>query len=119
MRAIALILAFTAFAGCRSSRERPDRDYTSANGDSVDFLFETFREGNRLRKQNLKRDLAFRTRAPASRRVRKDSVHAFWEGFWAEEWSGFSDLANARRVEKKSGKERLYSMRFGFLDSGD
>lgn len=119
MRAIAFFLVFTALAGCRSSRERPDRDYTSVNGESVDFLFETFREGNRLRKQNLKRDVAFSKRAPASKRVRRDSVHAAWEAFWAEEWSGFSHIVRAREVERKSAKERLYSMRFGFLDSGD
>ncbi|MCK6459821.1 MAG: hypothetical protein L6Q95_07990 [Planctomycetes bacterium] len=117
MRALTLLLAFAALAGCKSSRERPDRDYTSVNRESVDFLFETFREGNRIRKQNLKRDVAFSTRAQMNKRVRKDSVAAAWEAFWVEE--DFKSIARARGAERKGGKERLYSMRFGFLDSGD
>jgi hypothetical protein len=117
MRPLALALAFVALAGCRSGGERPDRDYTSVNGQSVDFLLETFREGNRLRKQNLKQDVAFGKRAPMSKRVRKHSVAFAWQSFMAEE--DFKFIARAREVERKSGKERLYSMRFGFLDSGD
>jgi len=119
MRALALALVLVSLAGCKSSGERSDRDYTSVNGESVDFLFETFREGNKLRKENLKRDVAFSKRAPQSRAIRKSSVKAAWEAFWVEEWSGFSHIVHARQVEKKGWKERLYSMRFGFLDSGD
>jgi hypothetical protein len=116
MRPLALALAFVALAGCKS---HADRDYTSVNRSSVDFVFETFREGNRLRKKNLKQDVAFSERAPGNKMVRKTSREFAWQSFWAEEWSGFSDLARARKVERKSTSERLRNMRFGFLDSGD
>ena len=53
MRALALSLAFLALAGCKSGR-----DYTSVNKASVNFLFDTFRNGNQIRKKNLKQDLA-------------------------------------------------------------
>jgi hypothetical protein len=119
MRALTLFLVFVALAGCKSGGERPDRDYTSVNGESVDFLFETFREGRKLRKQNLKRDVAFSQRAPRNKEIRKTSRGFAWESFMAEEWSGFSHILHAREVERKGRKERLYSMRFGFLDSGD
>ncbi|HEX5136173.1 MAG TPA: hypothetical protein VFY93_04315 [Planctomycetota bacterium] len=119
MRALALALSFVALAGCRSGREGPDRDYTSVNKESVDFLFETFREGNKLRKENLKQDLAFSRRAPQNRMIRKTSAGFAWRSFWAEEWSGLSQIFHAPAAEKKGRKERLASIRFGFLDSGD
>jgi hypothetical protein len=119
MRALSLALALVAVAGCKSSGERPDRDYRSVNRESVDFVFETFREGRKLRKKNLKQDVAFSSRAPRNKAIRKTSREAAWEAFWVEEWSGFSHIVGAREVERKGRKERLYSMRFGFLDSGD
>jgi hypothetical protein len=114
MRTFALLLVFLALAGCKSGR-----DYTSVNKRSVDFFFDTFREGNKIRKKNLKQDLAFSQRAPQNRMIRKTSVKFFWQSFWAEEWSGFKDLLNAPAAEARPWSERLYEMRFGFLDSGD
>ena len=114
MRALALVLAFLALAGCRS-----DRDYTSVNGRSVNFLFDSFRHGNQVRKKSLKEDLAFSQRAPRNKRVRKESRVFAWQSFWEEEWSGFRDLLNAPKAESKAKGERLASMRFGFLDSGE
>lgn len=114
MRAVALVLAFLALAGCKSGR-----DYTSINRDSVHFLFDTFRDGNRIRKQNLKQDLAFSQRAPRNKQVRKESREFAWQAFWAEEGSGLKDLLHAPAAESKGKAERLASMRFGFLDSGD
>ena len=114
MRALALSLAFLALAGCKSGR-----DYTSVNKASVNFLFDTFRNGNQVRKKNLKQDLAFSKRAPRNKRVRQESREFAWQAFWEEEWSGFRDLLNAPAAESKGKAERLASMRFGFLDSGD
>ncbi len=118
MRPFALAVAFLALAGCKSGGERPDRDYTSANKRSVGFLFESIREGNKVRKKSLKQDLAFSKRAPQNRMIRKTSVAFAWQSFWAEEWSGSKDLLRAPAVERKSLSERLADMRFGFLDSG-
>lgn len=114
MRAVALVLAFLVLAGCKSGR-----DYTSANKKGFQFLFETFREGNQLRKKNLKQDLAFSQRAPKNRMIRKTSAKFAWQSFWAEEWSGFKDLANAPKAERKAKGERMDSIRFGMLDSGE
>ncbi len=114
MRTLALLLAFLAFAGCKSGR-----DYTSVNKTSVAFVFDTFREGNKIRKKNLKQDLAFCKRAPQNRMIRKTSVAFAWEAFWAEEGSGFKDLLHAPAAERKPWSERLAEMRFGSLDSGD
>ncbi len=116
MRQIALLVAFLSLAGCKS---HPDRDYTSVNRRSVDFLFETFREGNKLRKKNLKQDMAFSKRAPGNRMIRKTSAAFAWQSFWAEEFSGAKDLLRAPAIEHKSVSQRLADMRFGFLDSGD
>jgi hypothetical protein len=118
MRSIALLVAFVALAGCKSGGERPDRDYTSVNKRSVDFLFDTFREGNRVRKKSLKQDLAFSKRAPQNRMIRKTSVAFAWQSFWAEEWSGFSQIKQGLKAESVPVSERLAQMRFGFLDSG-
>jgi hypothetical protein len=114
MRAVAVVCLVVALAGCRSSR-----DYRSLNRTSTAFLFETFREGNQLRKKNLKQDVAFSQRAPQNRMLRKTSREFAWESFWIEEWSGWSEIAHAREVEKKPMSERMRSVRFGFLDTGD
>jgi hypothetical protein len=113
------LLLLPALAGCKSSRERPDRDYTSLNRTSKDFLFETFREGNKLRRKNLKQDLAFSQRAPQNRMLRRTSRQYGWGSFWWEEWSGLREIWAAFGNERKGAKERLRSMRFGFLDTGD
>jgi hypothetical protein len=114
MRALALVLAFLALAGCKSGR-----DYTSVNNRSVNFLFDTFRHGNQVRKKSLKEDLAFGQRAPRNKRVRKESREFAWQSFWEEEGSGLRDLLHAPAAESKGKAERLASMRFGFLDSGE
>jgi hypothetical protein len=49
----------------------------------------------------------------------KTSRQFAWESFWIEEWSGWSDIAHAREVEKKPMSERMRSVRFGFLDTGE
>ena len=113
MRAVALVLAFLALAGCKSGR-----DYTSANRTGMDFLFETFREGNQMRKKNLKQDVAFSQRAPQSRMIRRTSREFAWQSFWREEGSGFQEIKRGLAGEKKPKGERISQMRFGFLDSG-
>lgn len=113
MRALALVLAFLALAGCKSGR-----DYTSVNKRSVAFVFDTVRDGNRIRKKNLKQDLAFSQRAPQNRMIRKTSAAFAWQAFWLEEGSGLSEIFHAREVERVPWSERLAEMRFGFLDSG-
>lgn len=119
MRALAVALALVALAGCKSSRERPDRDYTSVNKSSVDFLFDTFRDGSRVRKRNLKQDLAFSKRAPQSKMIRRTSLQFAWDSFWAEEWEGLSVIFDTPKTEHVPWPERKASMRFGFVDSGD
>jgi hypothetical protein len=114
MRAVALGLALLALAGCKSGR-----DYTSANNEGLRFLFETFREGNRIRKKNLKQDLAFSKRAPENRRVRKESAAFAWQSIWREEWTGLSEIKRDIKAERVPWSERLAQMRFGLLDSGD
>jgi hypothetical protein len=114
MRTPALLLALLAVAGCKSGR-----DYTSANKGGYQFLFETFREGNQLRKKNLKQDFAFSQRAPQAKMIRKTSRKFAWQSFWREEWSGFKEIWNARKVESKPKGERMDSIRFGMLDSGE
>jgi len=116
MRAIALAVAFLALAGCKS---HPPRDYRSVNKNSVDFVLDTFHDGNRMRKKNLKLDLAFSQRAPQNEMIRKTSIDFAWESLWIEEGSGLSEILHAPEVEKVPWSKRLASMRFGFLDSGD
>jgi len=114
MRTAALVLALVAFAGCKSGR-----DYTSINRSSERFVFETFREGNQLRKKNLKQDFAFQ-HAAENKRLRKESIDYAWQSFWLEEWSGFSEIKRGIAAERAPTKaDRLAAMRFGFLDSGD
>ena len=78
MKVLALALVFLALAGCKSGR-----DYTSANKEGVGFLLETFREGNQLRKKNLKQDLAFSKRAPRAKMVRSS---ARWDNSRRSPW---------------------------------
>ena len=120
MRAVALFAVLVlAAAGCRSSRERPDRDYTSLNRSSVDYLFETFREGSKMRKKNLKQTLAFSQRAPENRRIRKESAAYAWQTLWMDEGDGFKRMWRGAGNELKPEGERARSMRFGFLDTGE
>jgi len=120
MRAVALFaVLLLAAAGCRSSRERPDRDYTSLNRSSLDYLFETFREGSRMRKQSLKQTVAFSRRAPENRRIRRESVGHAWESFWMDEGQGLKRIWGGFAGQVKPKGERAASLRFGFLDTGD
>jgi len=120
MRAVALFaVLLAATAGCRSSRERPDRDYTSLNRSSLDYLFETFRDGSRLRKKNLKQAVAFSQRAPENRRIRRESVAYAWHSFWMDEGKGFQKIWRGLGNEIKPEGDRGRSLRFGFLDTGE
>jgi hypothetical protein len=114
MRAVVLALAFLTLAGCKSGR-----DYTSANREGYKFLFETFRESRELRKKNLKQDLAFSKRAPQAKMIRKTSRKFAWQSFWREEFDGFKSIANGIKNETKSPGERMSSIRFGMLDTGE
>jgi hypothetical protein len=114
MRAVALVLVFVTLAGCKSGR-----DYTSANKEGFAFLFETYREGRKLRKKNLKQDLAFGKRAPEAKMIRKSSRQFAWQSFWDEEWTGFRDIGRGIKAETKTPSERMNSIRFGMLDSGE
>ena len=120
MRAVALFAALLlATAGCRSSRERPDRDYMSLNRRSVDYLFETFREGRKIRKKSLKQTVAFSQRAPENRRIRRESAGYAWQTLWMDEGKGLQRIWQGLGGQVKSKGARAASMRFGFLDSGD
>jgi hypothetical protein len=114
MRSVALGVVFLSLAGCKSGR-----DYTSVNRTSREFVSETFREGNQLRKKNLKETTAFSERAPGNKRVRKESLAFAWQSVWQEEWEGFSEIRRGIAEEREHRKAaRLSEIRFGFLDSG-
>ncbi|MHC4549626.1 MAG: hypothetical protein ACYTEZ_12710 [Planctomycetota bacterium] len=120
MRAALLFLLLTTCVACRSPRrERPPRDYLSVNRSSWSFLKETARDSRRLRKQNLKRTLDFKGRAPFNRRQHKEgfkfAAGAFWTGT-VREWK---DLRPKLEQELKTREERARSIRFGHLDRGE
>jgi hypothetical protein len=117
MRNVAFFLALLALAGCRSNH--PHRDYTSVNKQGMDFLFDTVREGNRMRKQELHRDVQFSERAVEAKRVRKQSVQFAVNSVKAGERDNLQEILDVPKIEHVSWKKRLASMRFGFLDSGD
>lgn len=120
MRVLALLLLLVASFGCRSSRDLgPKHDYLSVNRSSFDFIKETAREARAFRKKNLRNTLDFKGRRPGNVQRGKASVRFAANSFAVGHWSEFKTMLRYLGEERKSGAERLASIRFGHLDSGD
>jgi len=114
MKVRVAFLLLCACAACRSGR-----DYTSLNKSSFKFTMEGFRESWRGSKRNLRQDLAFKERAPENRRDRRESRAFLWDTLISNEGENFRNLLTNIKESTKTPSERLASMRFGFLDSGE
>ena len=119
MRVLVLLLLLVACVGCRSSRRTAKRDYLSANRSSFAFIKESVRESRRFRRTNLKKTLDFKGRRAGNVERGKHSARFAAETVVMGQWSGFKDMLRMVGESRKSGKERMDSIRFGHLDSGD
>lgn len=115
-----LLLALALPCGCRSSTERPKRDYLSANRSSFAFLKDTAKHASVLRKENLRRDFQDGDRLHSNlaqqSQGRKFAAQSFFGKPVSEMKIMLSDTGEMLHDEVKTTPS---SMRFGFLDSGE
>ena len=120
MRIFVLSLLVVACVGCRSSRsQRLKRDYLSANRTSLEFMQESARRSKGFHRANLKRALDFKGRRPGNVRRGQESVQFAAQSFSIGHWTEFKNMLRHLGEERKTGAERMDSIRFGHLDGGD
>lgn len=120
IRVFAIIpLLLLCAIGCKS-KGKVYRDYRSNRDASLDFLSETFKEGEEMRQESWRETWQVKQRTAENKVESKQSVAFFWESIHAE------SRENAREALKQLNEEfRIDSdeywrrVRFGFLDSGD
>ena len=121
MRRVVLFLLFAALCtGCRSNRrrERPKRDYTSANRASIEFLRETRRVSRAISRDSLRRTLDFKSRKDDLAYHRRASRRFLAESVFEGQWEEFrNSLRGADQEFRWPGTIRK-NLRFGFLDTG-
>ncbi|MHC4973494.1 MAG: hypothetical protein ACYTG3_14295 [Planctomycetota bacterium] len=117
MRFLVLFLLLIACVGCKSRPAK--RDYLSANRSSFEFIKESAREYRSFRRDNLRNTLDFKGRRPGNVERGKHSVKFAAESFTVGHWFEFKNMLRLVGEERKTGKERMHSIRFGHLDSGD
>jgi hypothetical protein len=119
VRVLILLLLLVAGVGCRSPRGGATHSYLSANRSSFAFLKETARKARGFRRANLKNTLDFKGRRPGNVARGKHSAKLAAQSIWKGQWREFKNMLRTVGEERKSGAERMASIRFGHLDSGD
>ena len=119
MRILVLFLLLVACVGCRSSRRAPKRDYLSANRSSLNFIRESAREYKSFRRANLRNTLDFKGRRPGNVERGQHSVRFAAGAITVGHWTEFKNMLRNLGEERKTGAERMASIRFGHLDMGE
>ena len=121
-----LVALVVVSAGCASKQKAPyrtqsqGRDYYSANKQSVNFLFGTFRKNRALYREKRNRMWGPGELRSENAAVRKQSVAFLWDALAAGEAESWKSAWTEQFPEMLRGPDDFgASVRFGLLDSGD